>query len=210
MKTWQFVVVGIFTAIVSSVYIFILIMQSWPINDLSIRSAALFGDSFGFLNAFFTGGAFLLVLWTITIQQRELSLQREEMSKMISQQTRQAHIELLKLAVDDEDLSPVWGSRLGSHTERKQAMYVNLILSHWQMMFGDDLITEPELKLLLKNHMIRSEYFRSFWQRNSSSRAAYAALTSKQTRFHNLIEAAFKEALEELRQASPEAAVADS
>ncbi|MEM8949890.1 MAG: DUF6082 family protein [Pseudomonadota bacterium] len=201
MKTWHFLVIGVVTITISSAYTTLLVVQSWPIGDMSIRNAALFGDSFGFLNAFFTGGAFLLVLWTITIQQRELSLQREEMSKMISQQTRQAHIELLRFSMGDEDLSLVWGSKISDPIELKQTMYVNLILSHWHMVFNDDLISEPELEHLLDRHMKRSPHFRSFWQRNRASRAEFASLTKEQMRFHKLVEAAYEKAITEPSQA---------
>lgn len=47
------------------------------INDNT--NEALFGDSFGALNALFSGLAFAGIIYTIQLQRKELQLQREEL-----------------------------------------------------------------------------------------------------------------------------------
>jgi hypothetical protein len=67
MKTWPILVTGIIAAITFVAYRTFVLVVNWPVEDWSIDRAALFGDSFGVLNSFFTGGAFLLILWTIIL-----------------------------------------------------------------------------------------------------------------------------------------------
>ena len=191
MKNWQFIAVGIATAILSIVYITVLIVSSWPIDDFSIKSASLFGDSFGFLNAFFTGGAFLLVLWTITIQQKELALQREEMSKIVSQQNRELHFDLIKTAMYDSDLMEVWSDNVTNSKEQKQSSYINLIISNWEMLFSTAVIDEHHAETMLRNQMARSSKFRDYWEIHGDRRREYSKFNKKMERFHRIIDEAY-------------------
>ena len=195
MKNWLFVFVGTIVALSSASYVTTLVYYSWPINDLSIRSASLFGDSFGFLNAFFTGGAFLLVLWTIHIQQKELALQREELSKMVSQQDRQLHTELVRIAMEDPELCTVWGNRFGSYKKDRQYMYINLILSHWIYLFKQGLIGKRHLKHQLSEYMSTSDLFRLYWSDVRLKREEFAQFDEKSAVFHRIAEEAYRSAL---------------
>ncbi|HCE3101836.1 TPA: putative phage abortive infection protein [Vibrio parahaemolyticus] len=57
-----------------------LIALTWPINNLSISSSGVFGDSFGVLTSLFSGLAFAGLIITIVMQRDELSLQRQELN----------------------------------------------------------------------------------------------------------------------------------
>ncbi len=59
------------------VYLAFLVYCSWPIEELSIRQAALLGDSFGIVNAFFSGLAFSGLIITIVLQRREFNESRK-------------------------------------------------------------------------------------------------------------------------------------
>jgi len=63
-------------AIVIGSYLTFLVYLSWPIKELSIRQAALLGDSFGIVNSLFSGLAFAGVIITIVIQRQELNESR--------------------------------------------------------------------------------------------------------------------------------------
>ncbi|MCJ1866914.1 hypothetical protein GOY78_25340, partial [Klebsiella quasipneumoniae subsp. similipneumoniae] len=63
-------------AIVIGSYLAILVYFSWPIEELSIRQAALLGDSFGIVNSLFSGLAFAGVIITIALQRQELNESR--------------------------------------------------------------------------------------------------------------------------------------
>ncbi|ELA3917420.1 hypothetical protein RFP02_004796, partial [Escherichia coli] len=64
-------------AVVMGLYLIFLVYISWPIEELSIRQAALLGDSFGIVNAFFSGLAFSGLIITIVLQRRELNESRK-------------------------------------------------------------------------------------------------------------------------------------
>lgn len=68
-------------------------------NEEDLKSLAAYGDSFGGLNALFSGLAFAGLIWTIILQRNELSLQRLELSE-----TRK---ELKKSAEAQEDLTKI-------------------------------------------------------------------------------------------------------
>lgn len=63
-------------AIVIGTYLSILVYFSWPIEELSIRQAALLGDSFGIVNSLFSGFAFAGLIITIALQRQELNESR--------------------------------------------------------------------------------------------------------------------------------------
>lgn len=58
-------------------YLSFLVYISWPIAELSIRQAALLGDSFGIVNSLFSGLAFSGLMITIVFQRQELNESRE-------------------------------------------------------------------------------------------------------------------------------------
>ena len=67
------------------------------LSEKDLKALAAYGDSFGGLNALFSGLAFAGLIWTILLQRKELSLQRLELSE-----TRK---ELKKSAAAQEEAS---------------------------------------------------------------------------------------------------------
>jgi len=65
-------VIGIFAA-----YTGMLIWVAWPINELSVSKAGVFGDSFGVVNSLFSGLAFAGLIIAILLQRQELGESRE-------------------------------------------------------------------------------------------------------------------------------------
>jgi hypothetical protein len=195
MKSWPIWLAAILASLAFIFYAAMLIWANWPITQLTLEQTGLFGDSFGVINAFFTGGAFLLILWTIVIQQRELRLQQQEMSRMVAVQEIALHRELLKYAMEDEALAKVWGSRTPiDHDTFRQVVYVNMILSQWGMMYEEELISKSELEFMLSMHMEDSLYFRKFWTYAAHVRRKHATLSPKYREFHELAEQAFASA----------------
>ncbi len=58
------------------IYLLILVMASWPVREYSIDKAAVLGDSFGIINALFSGLAFAGLIVTILLQGEELKESR--------------------------------------------------------------------------------------------------------------------------------------
>ena len=197
MKSWVIVAVGVVTALAFVAYAAVLLATSWPIEDWSIAKASLFGDSFGVLNSFFTGGAFLLILWTIVLQQQELRLQRKEMSRMVAAHQRELHMELLNYAFKDEELAKVWGDRVSDANEDRQYMYVNLIMSMWSTNYSEDLLPKEPLKKILARQMHKSEYFRRFWEKNKADWREFGKPEHSYQEFCDFADAAYEAAIAE-------------
>jgi hypothetical protein len=73
------ITISIFTsvALIIGAYLAFLIFISWPLDELSVRQAALLGDSFGIVNSLFSGLAFAGLIVTIFLQRQELNESRE-------------------------------------------------------------------------------------------------------------------------------------
>ena len=71
-------------------YVFAIIFITWPIQELSVDKAGVFGDSFGVLNALFSGLAFAGVIITMLLQKEQLELQLKELIENREQFARSA------------------------------------------------------------------------------------------------------------------------
>lgn len=201
MKTWPILVAGIITVVTFIAYAALLIAVSWPIEDWSINKASLFGDSFGALNSLFTGSAFLLILWSIALQQTELRLQRQEMSRMVTAYRRELHMDMVNYGFNDEELAKVWGDEFQNFDEYKKDGYVNIILTTWSTDLKEGLSNKPTVRRLLNDHMRKSVYFRSFWKRHGEKWQAHAEDDPIHREFVQLCVAAYQSAMTDLKKA---------
>lgn len=165
MKTLPILIAGITTVLAFLCYAAFLVFMSWPVEDWSINKASLFGDSFGVLNSFFTGGAFLLILWTIVLQQAELRLQRQEMSKMVSAHLREIETDILGYAINDPDLAEVYGGPGAIAKNHKQEAYVAMILTQWKYNYMQGEMTPENAKKSLLLKMEENPIFRRYWKK---------------------------------------------
>ena len=175
-------------------YAIFLIYISSPITDVSLNSAAPFGDSFGIFSSLFAGLALIGLLYTIHLQAEELKLQREEMSKNVATQVRGLHFSMQELAINDTsgDLQNIWLEDFGSEQSFRQAAYVNLVLSHWEMQFQNGLMSKGQLVTAASRYM-KKFHFQSFWINARSHRAAMAheADNREAVLFHEILEIAY-------------------
>lgn len=82
-------------------YAALLLSITWPISELSITKAALLGDSFGLINALFSGLALIGVVITVLLQQREMKETRYEFKKSANAQERTAELTALSTLLDE-------------------------------------------------------------------------------------------------------------
>ncbi|WP_059019370.1 putative phage abortive infection protein [Vibrio coralliirubri] len=78
-KQLQWILIGGAVIAIGS-YASLLIYLAWPINEISINKAGVFGDSFGILTSLFSALAFAGMIITILLQKEELGLQRQELA----------------------------------------------------------------------------------------------------------------------------------
>lgn len=63
----------------AALFVIVVVAFNWSRNS-NLSNGGLFGDSFGWVNALFTGAAFIGVIAAVFLQSRELFLQREELA----------------------------------------------------------------------------------------------------------------------------------
>jgi len=73
----------IFASLMVLVIILVCVSYAWTMHKYfeNWQSASNFGESFGLLNALFSGLALIGVVFAVSMQSRELGLQREEISR---------------------------------------------------------------------------------------------------------------------------------
>lgn len=165
--------------IISTSFVIIII---WYYSPLVIelvfplwKEKVSFGDIYDSLNALFTGLAFAGLVFTIYLQRKELKLTREEMKKQRQQmersaasQIKQRHHEILKMSIEDKDLSRVLGgtvTKISNYNKRKQHLFMNLIFNHFELMFQYGIIGRNRLRLLFENDFEKNPYFQDYWGR---------------------------------------------
>ncbi len=177
-------------------YAIFLVYISSPITDVSLNSAAPFGDSFGIFSSLFAGLALIGLLYTIHLQAEELKLQREEMAKNVATQVRGLHFSMQELAISDTsgELQKVWYEDSGSEQSFRQSAYVNLVLSHWEMQFHNGLMTQDQLRTAAKTYM-KKFHFQRFWVNARAHRASMADAADNKVAvlFHEILDAAYNE-----------------
>lgn len=78
--------------LVFATYAGVLLWSIWPIKEISVAKSGVFGDSFGVLNALFSGLAFGGLLITVLYQREDLGLTKEEL-KLTRDEIKAQHLE---------------------------------------------------------------------------------------------------------------------
>ncbi|MDD2894077.1 MAG: putative phage abortive infection protein [Halothiobacillaceae bacterium] len=91
MKYRDLLVLGI-VLLVFATFAGALLWNIWPIEEISVAKSGLFGDSFGALNALFSGLAFGGLLITVLYQREDLGLTKQEL-KLTRDEIKAQHLE---------------------------------------------------------------------------------------------------------------------
>ncbi|MBC6466281.1 hypothetical protein HKK74_12320 [Actinomadura alba] len=88
------------------------------------------GATYGAAAALLSVLALAGVAVSLVLQARETMVNREQAARAV-------HTDLLKMAMDDPAYLECWGpySSSADHTEQRQYLYVNLILSYWESRY---------------------------------------------------------------------------
>jgi hypothetical protein len=178
-----------------------LVLLGWQLDWGFIRGIEEAKDisaALGLFSALFSGFAAFGLLYTVDLQRHALRLQQEDAKRSAALQIRLLHMDLLKAAIADPELKAVWADESLVPTGR-QSMYVNLILSHWETLFTQDLLSEARLRNLVDEKMHRA--IAASWTKNRVSRSRHAiSQSSKATRFHEIIDVAYLRHAEEMNK----------
>lgn len=145
----------IYIFIIFSLYLTSLILLSWPISELSISKSGVFGDSFGALNALFTGLGFAGLLATLKQQQHQISKQdsheKKQERRLASDRFEARFFILLDLLSKNIEKIKVSGSDCieytGVNAIKKINESIGLSLSNGKSLGSIDILSEAELTL---------------------------------------------------------------
>ncbi|HEY3870297.1 MAG TPA: DUF6082 family protein [Actinocrinis sp.] len=145
------------------------------------------GQLFESVGAVFSGLAFIALVTTFLLQLEELRLQRqelenqryemsrtqEELHRSAEADLRTLHMELLKMAINDDELGRVWPDpdpATVPHSTRRQLWYANLVYQHSRLALelGNSGI-EPTREMV--RNLFRSPIIRDYWQSGAQVRA---------------------------------------
>jgi len=174
----------------------------------NIEQAKDVSTGLGLFSAIFSGFAAFGLLYTISLQNESHKLQNRQIQQGAALQVRMLHFELLKLSINDKELEKVWVTTPAQENlelSGRQSMYANLILSHWEMMYTNNLMTEQQLKDMLSERMggllfMFWETHRIFRRRHATQAASSNPSASKNAdeksnknlRFHEIVDDIFK------------------
>lgn len=145
-------------------------------------------QAYGAVSALLSALAVVGVASSLVLQAREAKASRV-------QNTRMMHIELTKTAMENPEYLDCWGGPDASRTVllRQQHMYVNLVVSHWEMAFEVGDLTEHWVAAAA-DEIFAGEIGRSFWARSRQARLSTAA-TRRSRRLQRIIDERYAAAL---------------
>lgn len=167
--------------------------QNWGNVGQAFEAVAAVFAAFGFAALVVT---FLMQLKELQLQRKELSLQRHEMSQTQAELHRSAeadlrrlHVELLRMAIDDEELGAVWPDPDGQpHSARRQFWYANLIYHHQRLALELGQLDEEAISVILR-WLFRNPIMREYWKSGAEPRAASLIRESKEWQLAQLTDA---------------------
>ncbi|WP_433612846.1 DUF6082 family protein [Dactylosporangium sp. CA-139114] len=166
-------------------------------------------DAFSVVNGIFSAFALIVVLATLWVQFNELRMQRAElrMQREAAEQSghelfrtsestlRALHMQLLRMAIDDEDLAEVWPEYRPEITprQRKQFLYANLVLSHVNLSYR---IADRDERVWLETivEVFESPVVQQFWESVRETRLRVREGDPLSREFDRMCEEAFRRA----------------
>lgn len=143
------------------------------------------GQTYGAASALLSVFAIIGVTVTLIYQAREVKVAREEAR-------RNAIGDLLKMAMEDPDFNECWGPTGldESFKDQRQHMYVNMILSQWQMSYETGALGEKRLRVIAEE-MFLGRVGRKFWKDAREIRLATTE-NKRAQRFHEVLDEAYQ------------------
>jgi Family of unknown function (DUF6082) len=189
--TWSLVplvIAGVVAAVIAS-----------PLALRGVRGAtaewsrlSLIGQTYGAASALLSAFALVGVAASIMLQARESRANRAQLRRTFN-------LALMGRAMDDPVYAAVWSfTGMGDDAAQRQHMYVNQIVSFWEMLYELKAISEPELRIVAAG-VLSSAPGHRYWQRASEPRLTVAD-TRRGRRFHAIL-------TEEFHRATPPASL---
>ncbi|WP_343898429.1 DUF6082 family protein [Micromonospora gifhornensis] len=154
------------------------------------------GEAYGAASAILAGLALVGVAISLILQAKEAKAVRE-------QALRALHTDLLKMAIDDTGLLECWGP-IEQSTDLewfRKHVYTNLIVSHWQLMWEVDVLSEAHLEVLA-DQFFKGTAGRRFWAEARGPRMK-AETSRRARRFTVIVDRSYQAAVDAGPPAGP-------
>ncbi|GAA4236760.1 hypothetical protein GCM10022254_47210 [Actinomadura meridiana] len=150
------------------------------------------GQTYGAASALLAVLALLGIVATLVLQLHDTRAARE-------QARHNALADLLKMAMDDPDLDEAWGPVPPgeSRKARRQLMYINMIVSEWQMSFESRALNETRLRGIARE-MFSGQPGRAYWREARGPRLS-AFQNRHARRFNRILDKEYNPAPEQRR-----------
>lgn len=139
------------------------------------------GQTYGAASALLAVLALIGIVATLVLQAHDTRIAREEAR-------HNAITDLLKMAMDDPDLDEAWGPVPAgeSRKARRQLMYINMIVSEWQMSFVSGALNETRLRGIARE-MFEGRPGRAYWREARGPRLS-AFQNRRARRFNRILD----------------------
>lgn len=161
-------------AITASVIVPLVVLAA--LDDETLERWSLIGQAISPVGLLYSGLALFAIVLTLVLQQRDLSHQRESLNVALDEQRRSSeialralHVDLIKMAIDDNELAEVWPPLAPGVPETRKDHYCNLILNLQKVAYEAKTIEEAELRGALA-YLMRSNDMYDFWTKVRATR----------------------------------------
>ncbi|GAA0212465.1 hypothetical protein GCM10009527_005560 [Actinomadura nitritigenes] len=139
------------------------------------------GQTYGAASALLSVLALIGIVATLIFQAHDTKIAREEARRI-------AIAELLKMAMDDPALDEAWGPvpEGDDRKARRQLMYINMIVSEWQMSYETKALPEVRLRAISRE-MFSGRPGRAYWEEARRVRLNTSA-DKRARRFHEILD----------------------
>jgi hypothetical protein len=134
--------VGIVFAVVAAYYLITIAIVTWGANEGSTLNPGTFGDTFGAINALFTGVAFAGFLISLALQRQEMAYQKEQLELQredLQNQTKQLEHQTAELEAQKEEMKR---TREEMELQRNESNLFSLLDAHKRLI--DSLTYSPQ------------------------------------------------------------------
>jgi hypothetical protein len=219
LLSWTILVLaGVSVALLAGLAASGMIAGTAPDEAWAVRANV--GETFGVLNAIFSGLALAAVVVTFWMQfselrsqRAELALQRDslvqtqtELHRTAEAQLRQIHLDLVKMSIADPDLASVWPQVVASPARQRQYLYANLILQHNWLRLEITTCSQAELESTLR-YLFSSPIIREYWIATKEARRRILAGDSFEHRMNVVADEVCSEYENLLRTHHPDPAI---
>ncbi|WP_159038771.1 DUF6082 family protein [Streptomyces sp. NRRL B-1140] len=147
-------------------------------------------QAYGALSVLFSAAALLGVVASLVHQSRQIKVANEEAQ-------RASHRQLLLASVEDPELTACWEPvPVTSQLERKQTIFVNLIVSNWFADYRLKRVNDDTIRVLAELHF-SGEVARRHWQLSGTNWRNWAGTLEdrRPIRFVSLLDEAYLQAV---------------